>query len=85
MLTTARAGAPAATQAQLKETLISRFSLESRLPSTDALPLSEQEADGRAAWEDTAEKREASLRERKAQMILAARQCVQYHILYAAS
>ena len=27
-------------------------------------------------WEDTAEKREASLRERKARMILAARECV---------
>jgi hypothetical protein len=43
----------------------------------DAPPPSEQEADGRAVWEDTTEKREASLRERKAQMILAARQCVQ--------
>ncbi|KAH9003281.1 hypothetical protein EDB86DRAFT_3062795 [Lactarius hatsudake] len=72
-LTTARAAAPAATQAQLKESLISRFSLESRLPSADVPPPSE-EADGRAVWEDTAEKREASLRERKAQMILAARQ-----------
>ncbi|KAH8996254.1 hypothetical protein EDB92DRAFT_1842974 [Lactarius akahatsu] len=72
-LTTARAAAPATTQAQLKESLISRFSLESRLPSADVPPPSE-EADGRAVWEDTAEKREASLRERKAQMILAARQ-----------
>ncbi|KAH9029391.1 hypothetical protein EDB84DRAFT_1588789 [Lactarius hengduanensis] len=72
-LTTARAAAPGATRAQLKESLISRFSLESRLPSADVPPPSE-EADGRAVWEDTAEKREASLRERKAQMILAARQ-----------
>ncbi|KAI9457652.1 hypothetical protein BJY52DRAFT_470747 [Lactarius psammicola] len=72
--TTARAAAPAATQAQPKNSLISRFSLESRLPSADARPPSEQEVDGRAVWEDTAEKREASLRERKAQMILAARQ-----------
>lgn len=83
MLTTARA-ASAATQAHTKDTLISRFRLESRLPSADALPPSEQE-DGRALWEDTAEKREASLRERKAQMILAARQCVQYLISYAAN
>jgi coupling of ubiquitin conjugation to ER degradation protein 1 len=29
-------------------------------------------------WEETAEKREASLRERKAQMILAARQYVPF-------
>jgi hypothetical protein len=59
-----------------KDTLISRFGLESRLSSADTLPRSEQDAGGRAVWEDTAEKREASLRERKAQMILAARQCV---------
>ncbi|KAH9829305.1 uncharacterized protein C8Q71DRAFT_686188, partial [Rhodofomes roseus] len=32
-----------------------------------------EEVAGRADWEDNAEKREASLRERKAQMILAAR------------
>jgi len=32
------------------------------------------DAGGKAKWEDTAEKREASLRERKAQMVLAARQ-----------
>ena len=73
----ARATAPPGTQAPLKDSLISRFSLESRLPSVDAPPPSEQEGDGRAVWEDTPEKREASLRERKAQMILAARQCVQ--------
>jgi hypothetical protein len=29
---------------------------------------------GKAQWEESAEKREASLKERKAQMILAARQ-----------
>jgi uncharacterized protein YqhQ len=29
-------------------------------------------------WEDSSEKREASLKERKAQMILAARQCVSF-------
>lgn len=33
-----------------------------------------EEAGGKAAWEDTAEKRERSLRERKERMILAARQ-----------
>ena len=31
---------------------------------------------GKAAWEDAPEKREASLRERKAKMVLAARQFV---------
>jgi hypothetical protein len=60
-----------------KDTLISRFGLESRLSSAEALTPSEQGAGDCAVWEDTAEKREASLRERKAQMILAARQCVQ--------
>ena len=42
----------------------------------DSVSSQEHEAGGRAVWEDTAEKREASLRERKAQMILAARQYV---------
>jgi len=70
--TAARAAAMAATQP--KETLISRYGLESRLPSADVVPSPQQDAGGRAKWEDTAEKREASLRERKAQMILAARQ-----------
>lgn len=77
------AGAPTAahtattgTQAQPKETLISRYGLESRLSGAEDVPSPQQDAGGRAVWEDTAEKREASLRERKAQMILAARQYV---------
>ena len=36
----------------------------------------EEELGGKAVWEDSAEKREASLKERKAKMILAARQYV---------
>ena len=77
------AGAPTAarttttaTQARSKETLISRYGLETRLSSADGVPSPQQDAGGRAVWEDTVEKREASLRERKAQMILAARQYV---------
>jgi coupling of ubiquitin conjugation to ER degradation protein 1 len=73
---TAMRTATASTQARPMETLISRYGLESRLPSVDVVPSSQQDAGGRAVWEDTAEKREASLRERKAQMILAARQYV---------
>jgi len=61
-------------QAMQKETLISRYGLESRLSVADDLPSPQQDAGGRAVWEDSAEKREASLRERKAQMVLAARQ-----------
>jgi hypothetical protein len=38
----------------------------------------EEELGGKAVWEDSAEKREASLKERKAKMILAARQYVSY-------
>ncbi|EGN94386.1 hypothetical protein SERLA73DRAFT_77790 [Serpula lacrymans var. lacrymans S7.3] len=55
-----------------KDNLISRYRLQARLDT--APELSENEVGGKAKWEDTAEKREASLRERKAQMILAARQ-----------
>lgn len=57
------------------ESLISRYDLEDRLAKPGPA-ISEEEIGGKAVWEDTAEKREASLRERKAQMILAARQCV---------
>jgi hypothetical protein len=75
--TATRTASVAASQTQPKETLISRFGLESRLPSADVVPSPDQDAGGRAVWEETAEKREASLRERKARMILAARQYVQ--------
>lgn len=61
-------------QPEKKETLISRYNLEQRIASGEAEQIKEEEIGGRAAWEDTAEKREASLRERKAKMILAARQ-----------
>ncbi|THH03708.1 hypothetical protein EW145_g6066 [Phellinidium pouzarii] len=55
--------------------LISRFHLEERVADTsDAINASPEDAGGKAAWEATRERREASLKERKAQMILAARQ-----------
>lgn len=73
---TAARATTTATQTHAKETLISRYGLESRLSGTDGVPSLQQDAGGRAVWEETAEKREASLRERKAQMILAARQYV---------
>ncbi|EJD48032.1 hypothetical protein AURDEDRAFT_102257 [Auricularia subglabra TFB-10046 SS5] len=52
--------------------LISRFHLEERVakPVPEDAPAG---AGGSSAWETSAEKREASLRERKAQMILEAR------------
>jgi len=71
---TAARATTTATQTRPKETLISRYGLESRLSGADGVPSLQQDAGGRAVWEETAEKREASLRERKAQMILAARQ-----------
>lgn len=37
-----------------------------------------EEAGGKAVWETTAEKREASLQQRKTEMILAARKCVTF-------
>ncbi|TRM61005.1 hypothetical protein BD626DRAFT_503500 [Schizophyllum amplum] len=52
--------------------LIARYHLEKRVSDT-TVPL-DTDAGGKAAWEESAEKREASLKERKAQMILAARQ-----------
>jgi len=51
--------------------LITRLGLENRVSEpTEIAP----KASGKAAWLSTAQEREASLRERKAQMVLAARQ-----------
>jgi hypothetical protein len=79
--TTAHTATAVAPHIRSKETLISRFGLESRLSATNVASSPEQDAGGRAVWEDTAEKREASLRERKARMVLAARQYVQSSFL----
>ncbi|KAJ3481499.1 hypothetical protein NLI96_g7616 [Meripilus lineatus] len=60
-----------------QETLISRYHLQDRIIDTGAsssVSVTPEEAGGKAVWEDSAEKREASLRERKARMILAARE-----------
>jgi len=54
--------------------LISRYGLENRLDISISDPGKGQNVEGKSTWLDTAEKREASLRERKAQMVLAARQ-----------
>ncbi|KAH0828633.1 hypothetical protein J3R83DRAFT_2977 [Lanmaoa asiatica] len=77
--TTARLNAPfssSTTTTARQPSLIERYHLEQKLAgapnSPDAVPLID--AGGKAKWEDTPEKREASLRERKAQMVLAARQ-----------
>ncbi|KAL0064546.1 hypothetical protein AAF712_008491 [Marasmius tenuissimus] len=56
-----------------KENLIDRFHLQSRIEQS-AEPIPDSEIGGKSVWEDTPEKREANLRERKAKMILAARQ-----------
>jgi hypothetical protein len=57
------------------ESLISRYHLEEKItsPSQEAEDPS-AEIGGKAVWEDSAEKREQSLKERKEKMILAARQ-----------
>ncbi|KAJ7143286.1 hypothetical protein C8R43DRAFT_571031 [Mycena crocata] len=68
----AGAGTSTAVKAQ-KQSLIDRYNLQDRVVQPGPL-LSEEEVGGKAVWEDSSEKREASLKERKAQMILAARQ-----------
>ncbi|KAH8823439.1 hypothetical protein DL96DRAFT_1744220 [Flagelloscypha sp. PMI_526] len=58
-----------------QESLISRFGLQTKVE--EYTPSSEQDGDnpgGKSAWEDSREAREASLKERKERMILAARQ-----------
>jgi coupling of ubiquitin conjugation to ER degradation protein 1 len=70
----ARPATPAK-QLPSKESLIARYQLEERVRSQERVQV-EGEGGGKAAWEDSPEKREASLRERKAKMVLSARQCV---------
>ncbi|KAH7323319.1 hypothetical protein B0J17DRAFT_682920 [Rhizoctonia solani] len=60
---------PTTTSTPKQSNLISRYGLESRATESSTTEFSDK-----AAWEDSAAKREASLKERKAQMILAARQ-----------
>ncbi|KAJ6584281.1 hypothetical protein B0H10DRAFT_2095617 [Mycena sp. CBHHK59/15] len=70
------AGAGTATSTAVKapaQSLIDRYNLQERVVQPGPLIL-EEEIGGKAVWEDSSEKREASLKERKAQMILAARQ-----------
>ncbi|KAF8823355.1 hypothetical protein F5879DRAFT_975113 [Lentinula edodes] len=62
-----------------KETLISRYNLQSKLNDVSEIAALNDAGEvgaggGKAKWEDTPEKREASLKERKEKMILAARQ-----------
>jgi coupling of ubiquitin conjugation to ER degradation protein 1 len=67
---------PTVTTKSPQQSLISRYNLQDRVASlspSDA-PILEEQIGGKAVWEDSPEKREASLKERKAQMILAARQ-----------
>ncbi|KAI0073850.1 hypothetical protein K474DRAFT_1666134 [Panus rudis PR-1116 ss-1] len=64
-------------KSQPKQSLIERYHLEDRLNSDAAVSSAitpEEVAARGATWEDSPEKRQALLRERKAQMILAARQ-----------
>jgi len=69
------APAPASARAQPTKApaknLIARYNLHERVSTGEA---DLENTTSKAAWEDTAEKREASLKERKAQMVLAARQ-----------
>ncbi|GJJ13047.1 hypothetical protein Clacol_007296 [Clathrus columnatus] len=60
------------TQAAPQTNLINRFHLEERIKD-DSIELSSIDPGGKSIWEDTPERREQSLRERKAQMVLAAR------------
>ncbi|EPQ51612.1 hypothetical protein GLOTRDRAFT_112427 [Gloeophyllum trabeum ATCC 11539] len=68
----APAGSSTATTKPKSDNLIKRFHLEEKVQQP--VQISEAEVAGKAVWEDTPEKREASLQERKAKMILAARQ-----------
>ena len=67
--------ASSATTTTRHPSLIERYQLAEKVAEEPTVP-DQDPADvgGKAKWEDTPDKREASLRERKAQMVLAARQ-----------
>jgi len=74
-------GAPAqqlaSSSSKPKQTLISKYHLENRVVSPDASSAIENTSTTTSAehkWEEDAAKREANLRERKARMVLAARE-----------
>ncbi|EKM53070.1 uncharacterized protein PHACADRAFT_259227 [Phanerochaete carnosa HHB-10118-sp] len=64
------AATPGASSSKPKENLITRFHLEDRLASSDTSSVSEPSH----KWEDDPSKRQSMLRERKARMVLAARE-----------
>ncbi|KAJ7678206.1 hypothetical protein DFH06DRAFT_1168156 [Mycena polygramma] len=66
-------GATSTAVKQPTQSLIDRYNLQERAAQPGPV-IEEDTSGGKAVWEDSAEKREASLKERKAQMILAARQ-----------
>lgn len=74
-----------ASSSKTRENLITKFNLQTRVASPPPTVSSPSEGTSTALeninaaqhkWEDTPEKREASLRERKARMVLAAREYV---------
>lgn len=67
--------APAAAS-KPKETLIQRFQLENRVVDGSSGATTTATETSLNKWEEVPEKREASLRERKARMVLAAREYV---------
>lgn len=77
-------GGSTSTAVKPKHSLIDRYNLQARVAQPGPLIVEEQ-IGGKAVWEDSSEKREASLKERKAQMILAARQYVTLELLAKSS
>ncbi|OJT03145.1 Coupling of ubiquitin conjugation to ER degradation protein 1 [Trametes pubescens] len=65
--------AAASSKSKKNENLLTRYHLEGRTSGT-SIGEAPEDLGGKAVWEESAEKREASLRERKARMILAARE-----------
>ncbi|KAI0828538.1 hypothetical protein BC628DRAFT_1316198 [Trametes gibbosa] len=65
--------AAGSSKSKKSQNLLTRYNLEGRTSGT-SIGAAPEEAGGKSVWEDSAEKREAALRERKARMILAARE-----------
>ncbi|KAI0338358.1 hypothetical protein BDW22DRAFT_1409556 [Trametopsis cervina] len=82
----AAAAAPPASLSKPKQSLISRYNLENRVTETSSSAEQSGPAEVEHVWDASPEKREANLRERKARMVLAAREYVSsYHCHHSAT
>lgn len=74
-------GNNAASSSKPNANLITKYDLQGRVAHVQDAPSTVETSEVEHKWEDSAEKRESNLRERKARMVLAARECVIFIVI----